>query len=158
MVRLLLLGAALLVAGKLRAGMLAARGRLNASGSSRGPFASTSQTPLPITHAGAAAAPSTTTSTSSLDSNDGDDGTSRRILQQFLRIPSNYSLAEHLLTITAEPHLAGTLGDFHTAQFVASKFEEFGLDAVSIPCVTPCQHGCADVLEMNEVLVSLYSS
>lgn len=59
-------------------------------------------------------------------------------IERFLRIPSNSSISEHLRAVTAEPHVAGTPGDFETALLVASKFEEFGFDAVTIPCVHSC--------------------
>lgn len=56
-------------------------------------------------------------------------------IRRFLEIPSNYSVSSFLRTITAEPHVAGTAGDYATALFVASQFKQFGLDEVSIPYV-----------------------
>lgn len=54
-------------------------------------------------------------------------------IRRFLAIPSNASLSQHLRAITAQPHLAGTAGDYATTLFVAAKFREYGLDEVSMP-------------------------
>src|SRR4051812_17913946 len=48
--------------------------------------------------------------------------------QKFLAVPDNKLAEEHLRTLTAKPHLAGTPEDKETADYVAKKFREAGLD------------------------------
>ena len=48
--------------------------------------------------------------------------------QTFLAVPDAKLAGEELKIITAEPHVAGSPQDYKTAQYVASKFKEAGLD------------------------------
>ncbi len=48
--------------------------------------------------------------------------------QRFLKVPQPYLAEQHLRTLTAAPHMAGTLEDHKTADYVAQKFREAGLD------------------------------
>jgi N-acetylated-alpha-linked acidic dipeptidase len=48
--------------------------------------------------------------------------------QRFLRVPEPYLAEQHLKTLTAAPHMAGTPEDRKTAEYVAQKFREAGLD------------------------------
>src|SRR5512138_2622207 len=48
--------------------------------------------------------------------------------QKFLRVPEPYLAEQHLKTLTAAPHLAGTPEDRKTAEYVAQKFREAGLE------------------------------
>src|SRR5438132_10911186 len=47
--------------------------------------------------------------------------------QKFLAVPDAKLAEEHLRTLTAAPHLAGTPEDRKTAEYVAQKFREAGL-------------------------------
>lgn len=47
--------------------------------------------------------------------------------QQFIRVPDPKRAEEHLRTLTAEPHIAGSPEDRKTADYVAQKFKEAGL-------------------------------
>src|SRR5207253_7013080 len=47
--------------------------------------------------------------------------------QKFLAVPDAKLAEEHLRTLTAAPHLAGTPEDKKTAEYVAQKFREAGL-------------------------------
>ena len=47
--------------------------------------------------------------------------------RQFLRVPDTKLAEQHLLVLTAAPHLAGTPEDRATAEYVAQKFREAGL-------------------------------
>jgi N-acetylated-alpha-linked acidic dipeptidase len=48
--------------------------------------------------------------------------------QRFLKVPQPYLAEQHLQTLTAVPHMAGTPEDRKTAEYVAQKFREAGLD------------------------------
>ena len=48
--------------------------------------------------------------------------------QTFLAVPSAQLAGEELKTLTAEPHIAASPEDLKTAQYVASKFKEAGLE------------------------------
>ena len=48
--------------------------------------------------------------------------------QKFLAVPDPKLAEEHLRTLTAKPHLAGTPEDKETADYVARKFREAGLE------------------------------
>eukprot|EP01018_Ginkgo_biloba_P000168 Gb_33027 [translate_table: standard] len=46
----------------------------------------------------------------------------------FLEMGCNETIAKHLREITKDPHVAGTPENFATADYVLSKFQEYGLD------------------------------
>src|SRR5512146_3467313 len=48
--------------------------------------------------------------------------------QRFLKVPQPYLAEQHLKTLTAAPHMAGTPEDRKTAEYVAAKFREAGLE------------------------------
>src|SRR5258706_10372715 len=48
--------------------------------------------------------------------------------QKFIAVPEAKLAEEHLRTLTAKPHLAGTPEDKETADYVAKKFREAGLE------------------------------
>src|SRR5690242_15473739 len=48
--------------------------------------------------------------------------------KQFLAVPDPKMLEEHMRILTAEPHIAGSPEDQKTAEYVARKFREWGLD------------------------------
>jgi N-acetylated-alpha-linked acidic dipeptidase len=50
------------------------------------------------------------------------------IEKQFLAVPDPKLAEEHLRTLTQVPHMAGTVEDKATAEYVAQKFREAGLD------------------------------
>ncbi len=52
-----------------------------------------------------------------------------QIEKTFLAVPSAELAKEHLRTLTAEPHIAGSVEDKKTAEYVLQKFKEAGLDA-----------------------------
>jgi N-acetylated-alpha-linked acidic dipeptidase len=52
---------------------------------------------------------------------------------KFLDIPSAKLAGEELKTLTAEPHMAATPEDHKTAQYVADKFREAGLETEIVP-------------------------
>jgi N-acetylated-alpha-linked acidic dipeptidase len=57
------------------------------------------------------------------------DSTAQQALdQKFIAVPEAKLAEEHLRTLTAKPHLAGTPEDKETADYVAKKFREAGLD------------------------------
>ena len=56
-----------------------------------------------------------------------------KIDQQFLAVPDAKLAGEELKQLTAEPHVASTPEDYKTAQYVASKFKEAGLDTSIVP-------------------------
>jgi N-acetylated-alpha-linked acidic dipeptidase len=57
------------------------------------------------------------------------NATDQQLLEQrFLRVPEPYLAEQHLRILTAAPHLAGTPEDRKTAEYVAQKFREAGLD------------------------------
>src|SRR5437879_13703087 len=47
---------------------------------------------------------------------------------QFLSVPDSKLAEEHLRILTKSPHMAGTIEDKATADYVAQKFREAGLD------------------------------
>ena len=51
-----------------------------------------------------------------------------KIDAQFMAIPEAKLAGEHLKTLTAAPHIAGSKEDHDTAEYVAKKFKEAGLD------------------------------
>ncbi|MHB1959379.1 MAG: PA domain-containing protein, partial [Acidobacteriaceae bacterium] len=53
--------------------------------------------------------------------------------QQFLRVPSATLAGEELKTLTAAPHIAGSKEDLVTAQYVAQKFRDAGLETKIVP-------------------------
>ncbi|MGA7522134.1 MAG: M28 family metallopeptidase [Acidobacteriaceae bacterium] len=53
--------------------------------------------------------------------------------QAFLAVPSAKLAGEELKIITAEPHIAASPEDYKTAQYVASKFKEAGLETTIVP-------------------------
>jgi N-acetylated-alpha-linked acidic dipeptidase len=55
-------------------------------------------------------------------------GANRPLEQQFLAVPDPRHAEQHMKTLTAEPHVAGTPGDRRTAEYVARRFREWGFD------------------------------
>ncbi len=53
--------------------------------------------------------------------------------RDFLQVPSAALAGEHLKTLTAEPHVAGSPEDYKTAQYVADKFRAAGLETKITP-------------------------
>ncbi len=53
--------------------------------------------------------------------------------QEFLQVPSATLAGEELKTLTAAPHIAGSKEDFATAQYVAQKFRDAGLETKIVP-------------------------
>ncbi len=53
--------------------------------------------------------------------------------QEFLPIPSPTLAGQELKILTAAPHIAGSKEDFATAQFVAQKFRDAGLETKIVP-------------------------
>ena len=51
---------------------------------------------------------------------------------QFLAVPNPKLAEEHLRTLTKAPHMAGTVEDKATADYVAQKFREAGLEAEEV--------------------------
>ena len=56
-----------------------------------------------------------------------------KIEAEFLSIPDAQLAGQHLKTLTAEPHLASTPEDRKTADYVAEKFRQAGLDTEIVP-------------------------
>ena len=57
------------------------------------------------------------------------DGSAESAIEfRFLAVPDAKLAEEHLRTLTKEPHMAGTPEDKATADYVAKKFREAGLD------------------------------
>lgn len=80
-------------------------------------------------------APGTSPSVSNDSSNDSPDPTGfihpdeeRAIEARFLAVPDPQLAREHLRTLTKAPHVAGTPEDKATADYVAQKFREAGLE------------------------------
>src|SRR6202158_15128 len=48
---------------------------------------------------------------------------------RFLAVPDSKLAEEHLRILTKDPHMAGTIEDKATADYVAQKFRDAGLDA-----------------------------
>ena len=59
---------------------------------------------------------------------DTETGTATANEIKFLSVPSPAALEAHMKVLAAEPHVAGTPADYRTAQYVAAKFREAGLD------------------------------
>lgn len=57
-----------------------------------------------------------------------DSSAERALEERFMAVPSATDAEQHLKTLTAEPHLAGTPEDRKTAEYVARKFREAGLE------------------------------
>jgi N-acetylated-alpha-linked acidic dipeptidase len=57
-----------------------------------------------------------------------DTAAEREIEKKFLAVPDPKLAEEHLRTLTQVPHIAGSPEDKATAEYVASKFREAGLD------------------------------
>ena len=57
-----------------------------------------------------------------------DAAAERAIDQKFIAVPDPKLAEEHLRTLTAKPHLAGSPEDKETADYVAAKFRAAGLD------------------------------
>ncbi|HZZ40696.1 MAG TPA: M28 family metallopeptidase [Acidobacteriaceae bacterium] len=53
--------------------------------------------------------------------------------QTFMAVPSAQLAGEELKTLTAEPHIAASPEDHKTAEYVASKFKEAGLETEIVP-------------------------
>jgi N-acetylated-alpha-linked acidic dipeptidase len=53
--------------------------------------------------------------------------------QKFLAVPNPATEEQNMKVLTAEPHVAGTPEDWKTAQFVAEKFREAGLETSIVP-------------------------
>src|SRR5580658_6872879 len=56
-----------------------------------------------------------------------------RIEQEFLAVPDARLAGQHLKTLTAEPHVASTPEDRKTADYVAEKFRQGGLETEIVP-------------------------
>ena len=56
-----------------------------------------------------------------------------RIDQAFLAVPDAKLAGEELKTLTAEPHIAASPEDYKTAEYVAAKFKEAGLETTIVP-------------------------
>lgn len=61
------------------------------------------------------------------------DAEQAKLDQQFLAIPDAKLAGEELKTLTAEPHVAATPEDYKTAEYVAAKFREAGLNTSVVP-------------------------
>jgi N-acetylated-alpha-linked acidic dipeptidase len=57
-----------------------------------------------------------------------DSTAQREWEQKFLAVPDAAAAGEHLRILTAEPHLAGTPGGRKVAEYIASKFREYGFE------------------------------
>ena len=58
-----------------------------------------------------------------------DAGAENSVESRFLAVPDPKLAQEHLRILTQAPHMAGTPEDKATADYVAQKFREAGLDA-----------------------------
>ena len=56
-----------------------------------------------------------------------------KIDADFLAVPDAKLAGQHLKTLTAEPHIASSKEDRTTADYVAAKFKEAGLDTEIVP-------------------------
>lgn len=56
-----------------------------------------------------------------------------KVEEQFLAVPSATLAGEELKKLTREPHLAATREDYKTAEYVAQKFREAGLETRIVP-------------------------
>ncbi len=57
-----------------------------------------------------------------------DAAVERKLEGSFLAVPDAKLASQHLRTLTSEPHIAGSPEDRKTAEYVAQKFREAGLD------------------------------
>jgi N-acetylated-alpha-linked acidic dipeptidase len=57
-----------------------------------------------------------------------DAAAEQKLEQRFLAVPEAQLAQEHLRILTSEPHIAGSPEDRKTAEYVAKKFREAGLD------------------------------
>ena len=62
-----------------------------------------------------------------------DFGKEAQIETKFMAVPDAKLAGEELKTLTAEPHMAGTVEDHRTAEYVAQKFRAAGLDTQIVP-------------------------
>jgi N-acetylated-alpha-linked acidic dipeptidase len=62
-----------------------------------------------------------------------DFGPEAKIEEKFLAVPDAKEAGEELKTLTAAPHLAATPEDHATAEYVARKFREAGLETEIVP-------------------------
>ncbi|MHB1675502.1 MAG: M28 family metallopeptidase [Acidobacteriaceae bacterium] len=62
-----------------------------------------------------------------------DAAAQTKLDQEFLRVPSATLAGEELKTLTAAPHIAGSKEDYATAQYVAQKFRDAGLETKIVP-------------------------
>ena len=53
--------------------------------------------------------------------------------QQFLAVPNPATEEQNMKVLTAEPHVAGTPEDYKTAEYVAEKFRDAGLETTIVP-------------------------
>ena len=56
-----------------------------------------------------------------------------RIDQSFMAVPDAKLAGEELKTLTAAPHIAGSKEDYATAEYVAQKFKDAGLETSIVP-------------------------
>jgi N-acetylated-alpha-linked acidic dipeptidase len=62
-----------------------------------------------------------------------DSAAQLKLNKAFLEVPDAKLAGEELKTLTAVPHLTGSKGDYATAQYVAKKFREAGLETTIVP-------------------------
>ncbi|MGB8259991.1 MAG: M28 family metallopeptidase [Terracidiphilus sp.] len=62
-----------------------------------------------------------------------DFSAEQKIEDRFLAVPDAKLAGQHLKTLTAKPHLAATPEDYKTAEYVARKFREAGLETEIVP-------------------------
>jgi N-acetylated-alpha-linked acidic dipeptidase len=62
-----------------------------------------------------------------------DFASQARIEEKFLAVPDAQLAGQHLKILTAEPHLASTPEDRKTAEYVAEKFRQAGLETEIVP-------------------------
>ncbi len=62
-----------------------------------------------------------------------DAAAQAKLDQVFLQVPSATLAGEELKTLTAAPHIAGSKEDYATAQYVAQKFRDAGLQTKIVP-------------------------
>ena len=63
----------------------------------------------------------------------GDFSKQAGIEKKFLAVPDARLAGRHLKVLTAEPHMAATPGDRKTAEYVAKKFQDAGLETEIVP-------------------------
>ena len=56
-----------------------------------------------------------------------------KVEDEFLAVPNAAMAGQELKTLTAEPHMAGTPEDLKTAQYVAQRFRDAGLETQIVP-------------------------